>query len=166
MTRHIPRTTSLPAITLLISGAFIHSTGIAQTIKSPANNRIVFKCTVDGTVVYSDNPCLGAQVLNVQPTRGLNKSTGKEVTGRDVMLEKNHEAFVNAVELLTGMDLNQFDEAKRRIYMTGKQKTECVQLDNDIVSAQSHEKVASKDALPGIQSNLVNMRTKYRGSGC
>lgn len=138
----------------------------AQVVKVPPTSRTVFKCNVDGKVVYSDNPCLGAQVLNIQPTRGLNQSTGKEITGRDVMVEKNHEAFVQAVKPVTGMDQHEFDVAKQRVNMSGPQKAECVRLDSEIAAGETQERSVAKDALIGIQARLLAMRTRYKGLGC
>lgn len=138
----------------------------AQVVKVPPTSRIVFKCTVEGEVVYSDEPCMGAQVLNIQPTRGMNKSSGKEMTGQDVLIERNHEAFVQAIQPVTGMNDQQFDVAKRRVNMSGPQKAECVGLDGDIAAGEAQERVAAKDALMGVQSRLLTMRKRYRGLGC
>lgn len=139
---------------------------VAQIVKVPPTSRTVFKCTVNGQVQYSDAPCLGAQVLDIQPTRGLNKSSGKEMTGRDVMIEKNHEAFTQAVQPATGMDQKQFDVAKRRVYMSGPQKAECVKLDGDIAASEAQERAAAKNGLAAVQGRLLTMRTRYRGLGC
>lgn len=109
---------------LLCLVATVALPAFAQTIKVPPTSRTVFKCKVDGKVVYSDNPCLGAEVLNIQPTRGMNQSTGKEVTGRDLMIEKSHEAFVQAIQPVTGMNQQEFDMARRRVNMSGPQKAE------------------------------------------
>jgi hypothetical protein len=95
---------------------------VAQIVKVPPTSRTVFKCTVDGQVQHSDAPFLGAQVLDIQPTRGLNKSSGKEMTGRDVMIEMNHEAFTQAVQPAAGLNQKQFDVAKRRVNMSGAQR--------------------------------------------
>lgn len=50
----------------------------AQSTTLPAPSRTVYKCSVGGKVAYSDEPCVGAQRVNVEPTRGMNKSTGHE----------------------------------------------------------------------------------------
>jgi hypothetical protein len=143
-----------------------HGPADAQVAKAPSTSRTVFKCTVDNKVVYSDEPCLGAQVLNVQPTRGMNKSTGKELTGKDVMMERTREAIAQAVRPATGMNDHQFDVAKRRMNMSGPQKAECVRLEDDIAAGEAQEPTASKDSLAALQNSLLVMRTRYRGLGC
>ena len=61
----------------------------AQRLSPPS--RTVFKCEVDGKVTYSDEACLGAKCLDVEPTRGLNKSSGQERVGADVRKERRNE---------------------------------------------------------------------------
>jgi hypothetical protein len=71
---------------LLTSLTLVLSSGIAfAEAKLPAPSRTAFKCEVAGKVVYSDSPCLGAQKIDVEPTRGLNKSTGRKLIGYDVL---------------------------------------------------------------------------------
>ena len=86
----------------------------AQAIKVPDASRTVFKCTVNGKVTYSDDPCAGAQRIDVEPTRGANKSTGKELTGPDVRREHQREGLAEAVRPITGLDAKQFDTRARR----------------------------------------------------
>ena len=45
-------------------------------VKLPPTSRTVYKCQEGAKTVYSDEPCLGAQRINVEPTRGLDKSSG------------------------------------------------------------------------------------------
>ena len=49
---------------------------VAQSIKLDKPTRTVYKCNTDGKVVYSDTPCLGAERIDAEPTRGLDKSSG------------------------------------------------------------------------------------------
>lgn len=55
-------------------------------------------------MVYSDSPCLGAQKIDVEGTRGLSKSSGCEQVGNDVRREQHRETFADAIRPLTGMD--------------------------------------------------------------
>ena len=77
------------ALGLAIAVACIAVSVNAQAPKLPNPSRTVFKCQVAGKVVYSDDPCLGAQRIDVQPTRGLDKSSGRQKSGADVDREKN-----------------------------------------------------------------------------
>jgi hypothetical protein len=61
---------------------------LGQAQKLPPVSRTVFKCQVVGKVVYTDAPCLGAQQIDVEPTRGLNQTSGQKRIGTDVMHEQ------------------------------------------------------------------------------
>lgn len=150
----------------LLAIAAVSCAAVAQTIKVPPTSRTVFKCTVEGKVVYSDEPCLGAKVINVEPTRGLSKSTGREVIGNDVRNEMNHEMIVQAVKPITGMSQQQFDKASRRFKLTGPQQAECRQLDSDLPAAENAEHTATKENLSTVQGQLLSIRARYRAIGC
>jgi hypothetical protein len=75
--------------------AGIHIASIAQKLPSPS--RAVFKCEKDGKVVYSDSPCLGAQRVDVEPTRGLNRMSGTERIGTDVRQERHNEMMADTM---------------------------------------------------------------------
>ena len=64
----------------------IAKASFAQTL--PPASRIVYKCQEANKTYYSDSPCLGAQRLDLQPTRGMDSSSGREVHGKDVQHEK------------------------------------------------------------------------------
>ena len=74
----------------------------SQTGTFPYPSRMVYKCEVAGKVVYSGEPCQGARKLDIAPSRGLNKSTGRELTGSDVTREKHREMTGEALKPLTG----------------------------------------------------------------
>ena len=86
--------------TLVLLVASTHA--IATNLPPPS--RTVYKCEVGGKVHYSDSPCVGAQKVNVTPKRGMNKSTGRELTGSDLRREVFREQLSDAVRLITGMD--------------------------------------------------------------
>ncbi|MBK1714845.1 hypothetical protein CKO43_18960 [Rubrivivax gelatinosus] len=48
----------------------------AQAQKLPTPSRDVFRCESNGKVIYSDSPCIGAKKVDVEPTRGLDASSG------------------------------------------------------------------------------------------
>lgn len=70
----------------------------------PPPSRTVYKCEVGGKVHYSDSPCVGAQKVDVTPTRGMNKSAGRQLTGSDVRREVFREQLSDAVRPITGTD--------------------------------------------------------------
>lgn len=138
----------------------------AQTQTLPAASRTVYKCTVNNKIVYTDEPCLGAQVVDVEPTRGLNKSTGKELTGADVAREKGREQFAEAVKPITGLSPQQLEVRQRRIKLPGDVQAECNKLDGDISQAEAKERASSGDAQTDIQRNLFAIRKRSRDLRC
>ena len=71
---------------VLICMIMASTLGHAQKL-SPVS-RTVFKCQVAGKTVYSDSPCLGAKQIDVEPTRGLNQTSGRVRVGADVAREQ------------------------------------------------------------------------------
>jgi hypothetical protein len=51
---------------------------------------------------FSDEPCVGARRIDVEPTRGFDKITGRERIGRDVEREKRPEALVKRFDRSPG----------------------------------------------------------------
>lgn len=140
---------------------------IAQpTTSLSAPSRTVYKCNVNGNVAYSDEPCLGAERLTIQPTRGLNKSTGRELTGTDVSRERQHEAFVDAVKPLTGMNEDQFDTFARRQRLAPRAKAECIGLARAIAAAEADERTTNGPSLAAVQRELYSRRKQFKELGC
>lgn len=134
----------------------------AQTLPPPS--RTVFKCEAGGKVSYSDAPCLGGQKLELEPTRGVSKLSGKEKVGSDVRRELHSEMLANAVRPLTGMDPKQFEVAKRRVNLSAKAQQSCRRLDQKIQDLESDEQRAvSKSA---IQEELYTARLEFRNLRC
>jgi hypothetical protein len=151
----------LPFVALMIC------TGVAaQAIKLPPTSRTVFKCTVKERVVYSDEPCIGAQRIDVEPTRGMSKSSGQDVVGTDVRREKQREEFARAVQPLTGLSKPQFDAEQRRAGLPANLKAECKKLDNDIAVGEIQEKSEANSTTSGTQANLLSMRRHHKEIGC
>ena len=132
----------------------------------PSSSRTVYKCNQDGKVVYSDSPCPGAERIDVQPTRGLNKSSGRELVGSDVRREVHREQFAEALRPLTGMNAQQLNTAGKRYQLPTQAQRDCHVLDNKIPQLEQAEKSASGSELRGIQDQLFKARGQYRGLRC
>lgn len=164
-TRQMPLTKCLVlhALTVIVCH---HDVVRAQTMTLPDASRTVFRCQVNGKVAYSDQPCLGADRLTIQPTRGMNAATGKERTGRDVAREQRHETLVEAVKPLTGMDQEQFEKASRRTKLDARGKAKCNALDAQIdrLEKGGRELPAADKARYDLE--LLEARTHYRRLRC
>ncbi len=160
---HSP-TARLLAVMVCLLG--LHEVSSAQTPSLPAASRTVYKCTDRNKIVYTDEPCLGAQVVDVEPTRGLNKSTGRELTGSDVAREKRNEQFAEAVKPIVGLSPQQMEVKRRRIKLPGDVQAECSQLDGSIAQSEADERASSGEAKTGIQRQLFVMRKRSRELSC
>lgn len=132
----------------------------------PAPGRVIYKCIVGGKIAYTDEPCLGAQRLDIEPSRGLDKFSGKQMTGADVRTELHREMFGEALRPLTGLDGKAYATEVRRYKLNGYAKAECRSLDNHLPGIEAIERTASKEVRPAIQHELLVMRQRYKTLGC
>ena len=136
----------------------------AQTLHAPS--RTLFKCQDKGKIIYSDSPCLGAEKLEVEPARGVNKLSGKTRTGPDVQNEIHREMMAEAIRPLTGLSAKQFEVEVRRYKLPGAAQQECRRLDQDLASTELEEKHTAQNALRDVQARLFVMRQRFRELRC
>lgn len=152
------------ALLLFVPVALLSGALTAQNLPPPS--RTVFKCAAGGKTVYSDSPCPGAAKLEIEPTRGLNKSSGKELVGTDVNREKNREAFAEAIKPITGMNAKQLDLQGRRMKLTPESQRECRRMDMAIPSLELEERQANNVSIFKIQARLFAARKRFRELRC
>jgi hypothetical protein len=133
----------------------------------PPPSRTVYKCEEAGKVYYSDSPCLGAKKIEVQPTRGLNKSTGKELIGQDVRRERHQDSVAQGLRPLTGKGTEALYRAGRRSQLSPESQRTCSQLDLELPKAEAAERAAEDgESLRAAQVHLLRLRTLYRENRC
>lgn len=132
----------------------------------PAPNRTIYKCQVKGTVSYSDEPCVGAQRLDVVPTRGADRLSGSKRIGSDVANEIRSEQFAHAVKPLTGMSPSQFATATRRHHLDAASQSECRQLEAAILTSEQAERSAGAGMMESIRQDLFSLRKRYKKLRC
>jgi len=138
--------------------------GIAQ--KLPPPSRAVYKCEADGKVVYSDSPCLGAKKVDVEPTRGLNKSTGSERVGADVRKERQNEQMAEALKPIFNETPEQRAKRHHRATLKPDARQQCGRLDAQIAARERTEVGATGSELAAAQRLLLDLRTEYRSLQC
>jgi hypothetical protein len=156
---------SIRPYSLIVSLLFVAGYTFAQTSSLPSASRTVYKCTAAGKVVYSDDPCPGAEALKIQPTRGMNKSTGRELVGKDVARENRNEILVDAIRPLTGMSQEQYGVHSQRVQLSAKMKSECRSLVLAIASLEKEERRARHDRI-FVQPSLFESRKRFRELQC
>jgi hypothetical protein len=138
----------------------------AQSTKLPPPTRTVFKCEIAGRITYSDEPCEGARKVDVQPTRGLNKSTGRELVGPDVAREQRREALSEALKPLTGMTPEQSEVQSRRARLPAHAKAECSTLDRSLPVVEGRELTTTGESKAAAQRELLGLRKRYKDLQC
>ncbi|MBC7501609.1 MAG: hypothetical protein H7315_14095 [Herminiimonas sp.] len=157
---------SLWLFSISLISAVVPMTAVAQTGTLPSPTRTVFKCVVDGKATYSDAPCLGAQRIEITPTRGMNKSTGKELTGADVLRERHSEIMGEAIRPITGLNQKERETQIKRFHLSASAKNECAALDRRILESEAAERTAGAAGQHMIQNSLFQSRARYRATGC
>jgi hypothetical protein len=153
------RSFALPALLIIIVG----TVGAQQL---PPSSRTVFKCNVAGKVVYSDSPCLGAERLEVEPTRGMDAASGRKAVGGDVLKELHREQVAEALRPITGMDAKQFDAYGRRMKLSQETQRECSNLDKALPVAEKEEGQAAGVERTTVQERLYVLRKRFRELRC
>lgn len=141
-------------------------TMVAAQSQLPAPSRTIYKCQVNGTVSYSDEPCVGAQRLDAAPTRGVDRLGGSARTGRDVGNEIRSEQYAHALRPLTGMSASQFATATRRQSLDAATQRECRQLEPLILALEQAEGRSRPTSAGPIQQDLFILRKQFKKLGC
>lgn len=144
----------------------VHAMSPALAQKLPPPSRAVFKCEKDGKVVYTDSPCLGAQRVDVQPTRGLNKMSGTERIGADVRQERHDEAMAEALHPIFGETAEQRATRHRRAKLPQEARVQCGKLDGLISTAENEERRAAQASRQEVQKRLFGLRGQYKELKC
>jgi hypothetical protein len=132
----------------------------------PPTSRTVYRCDDGNKVLYSDAPCLGAKRVDVEPTRGLNKSTGREQIGQDVRREKHNEQLAEALRPLFNETPEQRATRHKRFKLEPLAKVECARLDAEMPQLEAKERSAKGETLGTVQRELLVPRTRVQKLGC
>jgi hypothetical protein len=153
------RSFALPALLAIIVG-----TASAQLL--PPTSRTVFKCKVAGKVVYSDSPCLGAERLEVDPTRGVDAASGRKAVGSDVIRERHREQVAEMLRPISGMDAKQLDAYGRRTKLSQEAQRECLNLDKALPLTEKEEGETAGATRVTVQERLYGLRKRFRELRC
>lgn len=144
--------------------AYVPANVDAQAL--PAPSRVIYKCVVGGKIAYTDEPCLGAKRMDIEPSRGLDKFSGPQMTGADVRQEIHRERIGEAIRPLTGLDGKAYAIEARRYKLDGPARAECRSLDKGLLEGEAIERTSTKETRPAIQHELFVMRKRYKTLGC
>ena len=142
----------------------VASSVAAQSLPPPS--RTVYKCEDGKKVNYSDSPCLDAKKVDVEPTRGLNKSSGREEVGQDVRREKNNELMAEALRPILNETPDQRAIRHKRFKLEPSAKAECAQLDVQIPLLQKRKPSVTSGSTATIERELLAFRTRFQTLRC
>lgn len=117
-----------------------------------------YKCVTQGKVTYSDEPCVGAKIIDTTPTQGLDKTSGQSRKGPDVQRAETQKQMGKAMEQITGRTPEQRDRAIKRINLSLKDRLECESLDIGITRLSK--------PTPAEEVELYNQRKRYKDLKC
>lgn len=98
-----------------------------------------YKCVTGGKVTYSDEPCVGAKVVDTTPTQGMDKMSGTSRKGADVMKTEHNKLMADALKPILGQTPQQRATAHKRFDLSPQDKLECYRLDGQILDPRMQE---------------------------
>lgn len=139
---------------------------VAAVCSGGAHAQAVYRCESGGKVSYSNEPCIGATVVDTTPTQGLDKSSGVSRKGRDVRREESSKAFNDAVRPLTGLSHEEAKIQQRRYKLPANVKLECQWLDVRLPAQEAAVKNADAQNREKAEAQLFLSRSRFRNLGC
>ena len=118
----------------------------------------VFRCETNGRVNYSDAPCVGAKVIDVTPTQGADKMTGRSSKGADVQREEFHRTLDNATRPLHGLSHDEMDSRRRRSKLSSADQRHCATLDQQLPALEEQASRAAGAAKGSADIALYQAR--------
>lgn len=128
---------------------------VAAGSSSHAADPPTYKCVDGKKVSYSDEPCIGATMVDTTPTRGLDKSTGVVRKGADAWRDLHNEAMADAFKPLLNETPAQRESRHRRAKLTPNEFLECAMLDKRVADSPARDR-----------QELYNDRKRYRDLKC
>lgn len=118
------------------------------------------------SVSYSNEPCIGATVVDTTPTQGLDKSSGVSRKGRDVRREESSRVLNEAMRPLTGLSHEEAKIQQRRFKLPASVELECQWLDVRLPSQEAAVKNADAQNREKAEAQLFLSRSRFRNLGC
>jgi hypothetical protein len=132
----------------------------------PLGAQTVYKCESKGSIVYSHEPCLGAQVVDTTPTQGLDKWSGQSRKGADVLKSEHNKAMADGLRPLLGETPEQRERRHRRFKLPPEDKLECANLDTRLPTQETEVRNADKSVVGRAEAALFESRKRYRELRC
>lgn len=126
----------------------------------------VYRCETNGSVTYSDAPCVGAKVIDATPTQGVDKMTGQSRKGKEVQTVEMNTAFDKVVQPVTGRTHEEMDVARRRFKLSAQDQAACTSLDAKLPNLESGAAGASASTKARADVELYKARKRFFDLKC
>lgn len=146
---------------LLLAGIAVVCLGTAY-----AGGSSTYKCQYGTRTEYSDEPCMGAKVVDTTPTQGMDKSTGVSRKGKDVQRVEQREALATAIRPLTGMNAEELEKAGRRQQLPVAHQRQCAALDGAIPAQEMAARNAADTDKAKADVKLYRSRKQFKTLKC
>jgi hypothetical protein len=141
-------------------------TALIALTAATVGTQTVYKCRSKETVIYSHEPCIGAEVVDTTPTQGLDKSSGKSRKGADVRRSEENKMMSDALRPIFGETPEQREKRHRRFKLSPKDRLECDHLDARLPKQEAAVRTARSSTSSEAELKLFETRKKFRELRC
>ncbi|RYH40188.1 MAG: DUF4124 domain-containing protein [Alcaligenaceae bacterium] len=126
----------------------------------------VYRCETSGKVNYSDAPCVGGKVVDVTPTQGVDKMTGRSLKGDDVRREERRSMFDQMTRPIHGLSHGEMNVLRRRQKLSTADQAQCVSLDLQVPALEAQAARATGSAKGHADVQLYQARRRFFNLKC
>ena len=126
----------------------------------------VYRCGPKGAIVYSHEPCLGAEVVDTTATQGMDKWTGQSRKGSDVIRSEQNRAMADAFKPLLNEMPEQRELRHRRANLPAPDRLECEKLDSAIAAGAGRAAPRPGGPASASDQSLFEKRKRFRELRC
>ena len=131
-----------------------------------ATQPTVYRCETGGKINYSDAPCVGGKVVDVTPTQGVDKMTGRSLKGDDVRNEERRSMFDKITRPMHGLSHGEMDVLRRRQKLSTADQAQCVSLDFQVPALEAQAVRAIGSAKGHADVQLYQARRRFFNLKC
>lgn len=121
----------------------------------------VYRCEHGGKVSYSDEPCVGAKVVDATPTQGMDKMTGSTRKGAEALRDERRKTMDSAFQPLTGLNHEQMNVERRRQKLSPDAKATCRHLDRQLPQLEAQTGRAPVSQKQEAEVDLYRARRAF-----
>lgn len=126
----------------------------------------VYRCETAGKVAYSDTPCVGATVVDITPTQGMDKMSGKSRKSYELQRADVTHAVDDALKPLTDKSRGEMEVMRRRVNLTSNAQQDCARLDARLPALEQGARDSAAKNKSQADFDLYEARKRYFDLKC